>query len=85
MTTPDRSTSAGSPSVSRRRFLAGSAAAGAVAAVATYAIARHMTGRAEALLAVPAGLRLVKVTDVNDALSGMSAAVAGRSAPACSP
>jgi len=32
MTTPDRSTSAGSPSVSRRRFLAGSAAAGAAAA-----------------------------------------------------
>jgi multiple sugar transport system substrate-binding protein len=32
MTTPDRSTSAGSPSVTRRTFLAGSAAAGAVAA-----------------------------------------------------
>jgi PDZ domain-containing protein len=39
---------------------------------------------AEALIAVPAGLRLVKVTDVDDALSGMSAAVAGRSAPTCS-
>jgi multiple sugar transport system substrate-binding protein len=32
MTTPDRSTSAGSPSVTRRTFLAGSAAAGAIAA-----------------------------------------------------
>ncbi len=40
---------------------------------------------AEALLAVPSGLRLVKVTDVDDALSGMAAAVAGRSAPGCSP
>jgi Lon-like protease len=39
---------------------------------------------AEAVLAVPAGLRLVKVTDVDDALSGMAAAVAGRSAPTCS-
>ena len=38
----------------------------------------------EALLAVPAGLRLVKVTDVDDALSGMAAAVAGRPAPSCS-
>jgi PDZ domain-containing protein len=38
---------------------------------------------AEALLHVPAGLRLVKVTDVDDALSGMAAAVAGRSAPTC--
>ncbi len=38
----------------------------------------------EALLAVPAGLRLVKVTDVDDALSGMAAAVAGRPAPTCS-
>ena len=38
---------------------------------------------AEALPQVPDGLRLVKVTDVDDALSGMAAAVAGRSAPAC--
>jgi PDZ domain-containing protein len=39
---------------------------------------------AEALLHVPAGLRLVKVTDVDDALSGMAAAVAGEPAPTCS-
>ena len=39
---------------------------------------------AEALLQVPAGLRLVKVTDVDDALSGMAAAVAGKAAPTCS-
>jgi PDZ domain-containing protein len=38
---------------------------------------------AEALMGVPAGLRLVKVTDVDDALSGMAAAVAGRPAPTC--
>jgi PDZ domain-containing protein len=37
----------------------------------------------EALMGVPAGLRLVKVTDVDDALSGMAAAVAGRPAPTC--
>ncbi len=40
---------------------------------------------AEALLAVPDGLRLVKVTDVDDALTGMAAAAAGRSAPTCTP
>jgi Lon-like protease len=39
---------------------------------------------AEALLQVPDGLRLVKVTDVEDALSGMAAAVAGEPAPTCS-
>lgn len=39
---------------------------------------------AEALLQVPDGLRLVKVTDVDDALSGMASAVAGRAAPTCS-
>ena len=38
---------------------------------------------AEALMGVPAGLRLVKVTNVDDALSGMAAAVAGRPAPTC--
>jgi Lon-like protease len=38
---------------------------------------------AEALTEVPAGLRLVKVTSVDDALSGMAAAVAGRPAPTC--
>jgi Lon-like protease len=40
---------------------------------------------AEALLRVPDGLRLVKVTDVDDALSGLEAAVSGQgSAPSCS-
>ncbi len=39
---------------------------------------------AEALLDVPSGLRLVKVTTVDDALTGMAAAVAGGSAPTCS-
>jgi Lon-like protease len=39
---------------------------------------------AEALLQVPDGLRLVKVTNVDDALSGMAAAVAGKAAPTCS-
>ena len=39
----------------------------------------------EALLQVPAGLQLVKVTDVNDALSGLAAAVSGQgTAPSCS-
>jgi Lon-like protease len=38
----------------------------------------------EALLQVPAGLRLVKVTDVTDALSGLDAAVTGHgTVPAC--
>ncbi len=40
---------------------------------------------AEAVTQVPDGLRLVKVTDVEDAVSGMAAAVAGRAAPTCSP
>jgi PDZ domain-containing protein len=39
---------------------------------------------AEALLQVPEGLRLVKVTDVSDALSGLAAAVSGHGvAPGC--
>jgi PDZ domain-containing protein len=38
---------------------------------------------AEAMMAVPAALRLVRVTNVDDALSGMAAAVAGRPAPSC--
>jgi Lon-like protease len=38
---------------------------------------------AEALMHVPDGLRLVKVTDVDDALSGMASAVAGKPAPTC--
>jgi Lon-like protease len=38
----------------------------------------------EAMMQVPEGLRLVKVTDVTDALSGMSAAVTGQgTAPSC--
>jgi Lon-like protease len=39
---------------------------------------------AEALQNHPAGLQLVKVTTLDDALSGMASAVAGRPAPACS-
>ena len=40
---------------------------------------------AEAVQQVPAGLRLVKVTDVDDAVSGMAAAVSGGAAPTCTP
>jgi PDZ domain-containing protein len=38
---------------------------------------------AEALQRVPDGLQLVKVTTLDDALSGLAAAVAGRPAPQC--
>ena len=40
---------------------------------------------AEALMGVPAGLRLVKVSTLDDALAGLAAAVAGGSAPTCTP
>jgi Lon-like protease len=40
---------------------------------------------AEALLQIPAGLRLIKVTDVDDALSGLAAFATGQgTAPTCS-
>src|SRR5262249_26738423 len=38
---------------------------------------------AEALMHVPDGLQLVKVSSLDDALSGMAAAVAGKPAPTC--
>jgi PDZ domain-containing protein len=38
---------------------------------------------AEALMGVPAGLQLVKVSTLDDAVTGLAAAEAGRSAPTC--
>ena len=61
-----------------RQKLAGARAAGATVFLVP------ADNCAEALLQVPDGLRLVKVTDVDDALSGMASAVAGRAAPTCS-
>jgi Lon-like protease len=39
---------------------------------------------AEALLGVPAGLRLVKVSNLNQAVTELQAAIAGRTTPTCS-